>query len=191
MNELIILLVSAIFVNNIVLAKFLGLCPFFGVSTKTASALSMGIAVTLVMVAATLVTWLIYHLILQPFNIGYLQTITFILVIASFVQLTEIILKKTSPLIYSTLGVYLPLITTNCAILGTTFISIKEEYELFPSLIYSFATGLGFILALLLMSGIRERLELNEVPKAMRGLPIAFITGALLSLIFLGFSGMV
>jgi electron transport complex protein RnfA len=191
MNHYLTLVIGAIFVNNIVLAKFLGLCPFFGVSKKTSSAISMGIAVTFVMTAACIVTWVVDRLILQRFGLEYLQTISFILVIASFVQLVELFMRKQLPALHKTLGIFLPLITTNCAILGTALINIQEKFNIVESVLFAIATGLGFTLALLLMSGIRERLALANIPKSMQGLPIAFITGGLMALVFLGFSGMI
>lgn len=191
MTNLLSIVIGAIFINNIVLTKFLGLCPFFGVSTKIRDAINMGIAVTFVMTFSSIITWLIYNEVLLPYNIEYLRIVAFILIIASFVQLSEIIIKNTAPAIQESLGVYLPLITTNCAILGIVLINnIQQGYSFVGSLISGLSTGLGFILALLLMAGIRERLALSDSPKSLRGLPLAFIAAALLALAFQGFSGM-
>jgi electron transport complex protein RnfA len=189
--EYIIIIISAIFVNNIVLAQFLGICPFLGVSNRVSTAVGMSAAVTFVMTLATLVTFLIQTLVLDPLNIKFLQTVAFILVIASLVQMVELILKKVSPPLYQALGVYLPLITTNCAILGVAILVIKKHYTLTESVVFSIATAIGFGLALVIFAGIREKLELYELPEAMKGAPIALITAGLLSLAFMGFSGMV
>ncbi|KXB06092.1 electron transporter RnfA [candidate division MSBL1 archaeon SCGC-AAA382F02] len=191
MENLISIVIGAIFINNIVLTKFLGLCPFFGVSTKISNALSMGGAVTFVMTFSSIITWLVYDQLLIPFNIEYLRLVAFILVIATFVQLSETIIKNTAPKIHQSLGVYLPLITTNCAILGIVLINnIQQSYTLLSSTISGAATGAGFTLALLLMAGIRERLALANSPESLRGLPLAFIAAALLALAFQAFSGM-
>ena len=183
------MIIAAIFVNNIVLSQFLGICPFLGVSKKIETALGMGMAVTFVMTIATIVTFLIQIWVLQPLNIGYLQTISFILVIASLVQMVEIILKKVSPSLYQALGVFLPLITTNCAILGVAILVITKEFTLIQSVVYAIATAIGFTLALVLFAGIREQLELSVVPKGMKGVPIALIVAGLLAMAFMGFSG--
>ncbi len=182
------ILLAGILTNNMVLSKFLGICPFLGVSKKTNTALSMSIAVTLVMVIATAVTWPIYHLILSP-KYEYLETIVFILVIAAIVQLIEVFLKKFIKPIYKALGIYLPLITTNCAVLGITMLNITDNYGYAKSLINALAAGLGFMLAMLLFSGVRERLETSNIPKFLKGLPITLISAALVSLSFLGFAG--
>lgn len=189
--ELISIIILALLVNNVVLAQFLGICPFLGVSQKLSTSIGMGAAVIFVMTLANLVTYLLYYFILNPLNIGFLQTITFILVIASLVQIVEIILKKVSPPLYQALGIYLPLITTNCAILGTALLALTKNYNLVQSLVYAVSTGLGFTLALVLMAGIREQLELVGIPKSMRGFPITLITAGLLSLAFMGFAGLV
>ena len=176
-----------IFVSNLVLTQFLGLCPFIGVSNKTENAVGMGFAVIFVMSSATLITWAFQHFILSPLNIVYLQTVIFILVIASLVQLVEMVVRKTSPPLYQALGIYLPLITTNCGVLGIALISVKEEFNAIESLIAGFSAGTGFLLALFLMSAIRERLDTEKVPKYLRGTPIAFISGGLMALAFMAF----
>lgn len=183
------IIVTAIFINNIVFSQFLGICPFIGVSKKTSSALGMGAAVTFVTTLATVVTWLLQVYVLDPLELGFLQTIAFILVIASLVQMLEIIMKKITPALYSALGVFLPLITTNCAVLGVAILVIQKGYTLMESVTYGFATSIGFTLALWIFAGIREQLELSETPKAMRGVPIALICAGLLAMAFMGFSG--
>ena len=182
------ILLAAILTNNMVLSKFLGICPFLGVSKKTDSALSMSIAVTLVMVVSTAVTWPIYHFILSP-NYTYLETIVFILVIAAIVQFIEIVLKRYIKPIYNALGIYLPLITTNCAVLGITMLNITNELGFVQSLVNALGAGLGFMLAMLLFSGVRERLETADIPEFLKGLPITLVAAALVSLSFLGFAG--
>ena len=182
------ILLAAILTNNMVLSKFLGICPFLGVSKKTDTALSMSIAVTLVMVVSTAVTWPIYHFILSP-NYTYLETIVFILVIAAIVQFIEIVLKRYIKPIYNALGIYLPLITTNCAVLGITMLNITNELGFVQSLVNALGAGLGFMLAMLLFSGVRERLETADIPKFLKGLPITLVAAALVSLSFLGFAG--
>lgn len=182
------ILLAAILTNNMVLSKFLGICPFLGVSKKTDTALSMSIAVTLVMVVSTAVTWPIYHFILSP-NYTYLETIVFILVIAAIVQFIEIVLKRYIKPIYNALGIYLPLITTNCAVLGITMLNITNELGFVQSLVNALGAGLGFILAMLLFSGVRERLETADIPDFLKGLPITLVAAALVSLSFLGFAG--
>lgn len=187
--EIIGIIIVAIFVNNVVLAQFLGICPFLGVSKKVDTAIGMGLAVTFVMTIATIVTFLLQKGILEAFGLEYLQTITFILVIAALVQMVEIILKKTSPALYQALGVFLPLITTNCAILGVAILVTQKDYNLMESVIYAIATSIGFALALIIFSGIREQLELTKVPKAMKGIPLALITAGIMAMAFMGFSG--
>ena len=189
--EYILIFIAAVFVNNIVLAQFLGICPFLGVSKKVSTALGMTGAVTFVMILATLVTFIVQKTILDPFGIGFMQTITFILIIAALVQMVEIILKKVSPSLYQALGVFLPLITTNCAVLGVAIMVIQKDFNLLESLVYAVAVAVGFTLALVLFAGLRERLELENVPKALRGVPIALITAGLLAMAFMGFSGIV
>lgn len=186
----IILIISAIFVSNIVLAQFLGICPFLGVSKKVSTAVGMTGAVTFVMIA-TLVTYIVQVTILTPLNIEFMQTITFILIIAALVQMVEIILKKVSPSLYQALGVFLPLITTNCAVLGVAIMVIQKNFTLLSSIVFAGATAIGFGLALIIFAGIREQLELTEVPKGMKGSPIALITAGLLAMAFMGFSGIV
>ena len=187
----IILIISAIFVSNIVLAQFLGICPFLGVSKKVSTAVGMTGAVTFVMILATLVTYIVQVTILTPPNIEFIQTITFILIIAALVQMVEIILKKVSPSLYQALGVFLPLITTNCAVLGVAIMVIQKNFTLLSSIVFAGATAIGFGLALIIFAGIREQLELTEVPKGMKGSPIALITAGLLAMAFMGFSGIV
>ncbi|HUS85913.1 MAG TPA: electron transport complex subunit RsxA [Bacteroidales bacterium] len=189
--EYIIIIISAIFVNNIVLNKFLGICPFIGVSGRVETSLGMSGAVLFVMTIATLVTYLIQHYILDTLRIGFMQTITFILVIASLVQLVEIILKKVSPSLYQALGIFLPLITTNCTVLGVAIMSVQQDLNLMESIVFAIANSIGFGLALVTFAGIREHLELAEVPKALKGVPIAFIVAGLLAMAFLGFTGIV
>ncbi|MEA3444693.1 MAG: electron transport complex subunit RsxA [Bacteroidota bacterium] len=189
--EYILIIISAIFVNNIVLAKFLGICPFMGVSNKVETSIGMTGAVAFVMIIATIVTYLIQKYILEVFEIQFMQTITFILVIASLVQLVEIILKKVSPPLYQALGVFLPLITTNCAVLGVAILTIQYDYNLMEGVVFALANAVGFGLALIIFAGLREHLDMMNVPKAMKGIPIAFVVAGLLALAFMGFSGIV
>ena len=185
------IVIGAIFVNNVVLSQFLGICPFLGVSSKVETSFGMGMAVTFVMALASVVTWCLQNFVLVPFGIEYMQTITFILVIAALVQMVEIVLKKTSPALYQALGIFLPLITTNCAVLGVAIISVQKDFDLLTGVVYSVATALGFALALILFAGIRERLEVEDTPNAMRGVPIALITAGLLAMAFMGFANVV
>ena len=187
--EYLLIFISAIFVNNIVLSQFLGICPFLGVSKKIDTSLGMSAAVAFVLTLATVVTWLVQYYILVPLHLEYLQTIAFILVIASLVQMVEIILKKVSPALYQALGIFLPLITTNCAVLGVAILVIQKDYNLAQSIMYAFSTALGFGLALTVFAGIREQLELSNIPRGMRGMAIVLVTAGLLSLAFMGFSG--
>lgn len=187
--EYILMFISAIFVNNIVLSQFLGICPFLGVSKKVDTAMGMGAAVAFVLTLATIVTFLLQQFVLVPLHIEYLQTISFILVIASLVQMVEIILKKISPPLYQALGIFLPLITTNCAVLGVAILVIQKQFSLIESVVYAFSTAIGFALALIVFAGLREQLALTNVPKGMRGMSIVLITAGLLSLAFMGFSG--
>ena len=189
--EYILIFIAAVFVNNVVLSQFLGICPFLGVSKKINTALGMSGAVAFVLVLATLVTYLLQYYVLNPLNLGYLQTIAFILVIAALVQLVEIILKKVSPALYQALGVFLPLITTNCCILGVAILVIQKDYDLLTGVVYAFSTAIGFGLALVLFAGLREQMSLVKVPKGMQGTPIALITAGLLAMAFMGFSGVV
>ena len=185
------IIIGAIFVNNVVLSQFLGICPFLGVSSKVETSLGMGAAVTFVMALSAVVTWLIQNYILVPFEIEYMQTIVFILVIAALVQMVEIVLKKVSPSLYQALGIFLPLITTNCAVLGVAILMIQKEFSLLQGVVYNVATALGFGLALVIFAGLRERIEFEEVPKAFQGVPIALITASILAMAFMGFSGLV
>ena len=185
------IIIGSIFVNNVVLSQFLGICPFLGVSSKVETSMGMGAAVTFVMALSAVVTWLIQTYILVPLGIEYMQTIVFILVIAALVQMVEIVLKKVSPSLYQALGIFLPLITTNCAVLGVAILMIQKEFNLLQSFTYSIATAIGFAMALVLFAGIRERLELDGVPAAMKGNAIALITAAILAMAFMGFSGLV
>ena len=187
--EYILIFISAIFVNNIVLSQFLGICPFLGVSKKVDTALGMGAAVAFVLTLATIVTFLLQEFVLVPLHIEYLQTISFILVIAALVQMVEIMLKKVSPALYQALGIFLPLITTNCAVLGVAILVIQKQFSLVESVVYAFSTAIGFALALVVFAGLREQLALTSVPKGMRGMSIVLITAGLLSLAFMGFSG--
>ena len=187
--EYILIFITAIFVNNVVLSQFLGICPFLGVSKKVETATGMGAAVAFVWVIATIVTYLIQHYVLNPFGLQYLQTIAFILVIAALVQMVEIVLKKVSPSLYQALGVFLPLITTNCCILGVAILVIQNDYDLLTGVIYAFATAIGFALAMVLFAGIREQLSLVNIPKGMDGMAIALVTAGLLAMAFMGFSG--
>ena len=187
----IIIFIAAVFVNNIVLAQFLGICPFLGVSKKIDTALGMSAAVAFVMVLATICTFLIQRYVLDPMNLGFLQTLTFILVIAALVQMVEIVLKKVSPALYSALGIFLPLITTNCTILGVAILVIQKDFTLLESVVYALSTAVGFGLALVLFAGIREQLQFSKLPKAMEGTPIALITAGILAMAFMGFTGIV
>lgn len=198
--EYVIIFISAIFVNNILLSQFLGICPFLGVSNKLSTAVGMSGAVCFVITLSTLVTYLLQSYVLAPLHIEFLQTIAFILVIAALVQMVEIVLKKVSPALYSALGIFLPLITTNCAVLGVALIVVTKEFtfglpshylNLGESVFYAFATSLGYGLAMILFAGIRETLALNDIPKSFRGIPIALITASVMAMAFMGFSGLV
>lgn len=196
------ILISVIFINNFVLSRFLGICPYIGVSKKLDSAIGMGFAVTFVMTVASAVTWTVYTYLLNPesnvfpkiegagVDLTFLRTIAFIIVIASLVQLVEIVLQKTSPVLYNALGIFLPLITTNCAILGVAVLNVDEELAFIDSLVQGFGAGIGFTLAIVLMAGLREKLDMVNIPKPLRGIPIAFIMASLMSLAFQGFSGL-
>ena len=187
--EYILIFITAIFVNNIVLSQFLGICPFLGVSKKVETATGMGAAVAFVLVIATIVTYLVQKFVLDAFGLEYLQTIAFILIIAALVQMVEIVLKKVSPALYQALGVFLPLITTNCCILGVAILVIQNNFDLLTGVIYAFATAIGFALAMILFAGIREQLSLVNIPKGMDGMAIALVTAGLLAMAFMGFSG--
>ena len=187
--EYLLIFISAIFVNNIVLSQFLGICPFLGVSKKVDTAIGMGGAIAFVLTLATIITWCVQKYVLDPLGLQYLQTLAFILVIAALVQMVEIILKKVSPALYQALGIFLPLITTNCAVLGVAILVIQKDYNLLESVVYAFSTALGFALALIVFAGIREQQALVRIPKSMQGVAIVMVTAALLSLAFMGFSG--
>ncbi len=189
MIEYISIIITAIFVNNIVFAQFLGICPFIGVSRKLSSAVGMGAAVTFVMAIATLVTWALQNYCLNPLGLGFMQTIVFILVIAALVQMLEIVLKKVAPALYAALGVFLPLITTNCAVLGVAILCVRNDMNLGQSIVYAVSTAIGFTMALCIFAGIREQLALVDTPKAMKGVPIALVTAGILAMAFMGFSG--
>ena len=191
MTKLIIILLSAVFINNYILSKFLGICPFLGVSKKLDSATGMSLAVIFVMLIATAVTWPIQMFLLIPRNLGYLQTIVFILVIAALVQLVEITLKRYVPSLHKSLGVYLPLITTNCAILGVTILNIDEGYTFLEAMVNSLGSGLGFMLAMVMFSGVRSKLEGADIPKSFKGLPITLVAASITSLSFMGFGGVI
>ncbi|MBI4776845.1 MAG: electron transport complex subunit RsxA [Deltaproteobacteria bacterium] len=190
MTEYILLIVSAIFVNNILLARYLGNCPFLGVSKSMDTAIGMGMAVIFVITLSGVMTWMVQKYMLDPFGLGYLSTIAFILVIAALVQLVEMFLQKSVPGLYRALGIFLPLITTNCAVLGVAIINIQEEYDLLTTLVFSFASAVGYSLALVLFAGIRERFAVMKMPKPFDGTPLGLITAGLLSMAFLGFSGL-
>ena len=187
--EYLLIFISAIFVNNIVLSQFLGICPFLGVSKKIDTAIGMGGAIAFVLTLATIITWLVQKYVLDPFGLQYLQTLSFILVIAALVQMVEIILKKVSPALDQALGIFLPLITTNCAVLGVAILVIQKDFNLLESVVYAFSTALGFALALIVFAGIREQQALVRIPKGMQGMAIVLVTASLLSLAFMGFSG--
>ena len=191
MTKFIVVLLSAVFVNNYVLSRFLGICPFLGVSKKLDSATGMSLAVIFVMLMATAATWPIQTFLLAPNNLGYLQTIVFILVIAALVQLVEIVLKRYVPSLHQSLGVYLPLITTNCAVLGVTILNIDSEYTFLESMVNSLGSGLGFFLAMVMFSGVRSKIEGADIPESFKGLPVTLIAASITSLSFLGFGGVV
>ena len=187
--EYLLIFISAILVKNIIFSQFLGICPFLGVSKKIDTALGMGMAVAFVLTLSAIVTWLIQYYLLVPFGLQYLQTLAFILVIASLVQMVEIVLKKVSPALYQALGIFLPLITTNCAVLGVAILVIQKDYSLVESIVYAFSTALGFALAMAVFAGVREQLALVKIPKGMQGMAIVMVVAGLLSLAFMGFSG--
>ncbi len=189
--EYIVIIIAAALVNNIVLSQFLGICPFLGVSSRVSTAVGMGAAVIFVMTMATIVTYLIQFLILVPLGLAFLRTVAFILVIASLVQLVEIVLKKVSPALYQALGVFLPLITTNCAILGVAILAVQRDFTLTEATVFAIGSSLGFVLALYVFAGLREKMDLLDIPRAMQGAPIALVTAGLLALAFSGFAGLV
>lgn len=189
--SIFVILLSSILVNNFIMSRFLGICPFLGVSKRVETAVGMGLAVTFVMALASVITYLAHYFILVPLKLEYMQTLAFILIIAALVQFVEMVIQKSSPSLYQALGVYLPLITTNCAVLGVAIINIEEGYDLFQTLINGVGAALGFTLAIVLFAGIRERLELSDIPKPLQGFPIAMITAGLMSVAFLGFQGLI
>lgn len=189
--ELLVIFISALLINNFVLHYFLGICPFIGVSNRLDSAVSMGMAVTFVMTIAATVSWLIYYLLLVPYHLEFLEIVSFILVIASLVQLVEMFIRKVSPPLYQALGIYLPLITTNCAILGVALLTVLKKYNFIETLVFSLGAGLGFALAIIIMAGIREELEFADIPKTLKGAGITLITAGILALAFMGFSGLI
>ena len=191
MGTIFKILISTIFVNNYVFAQFLGICPFLGVSSKVETATGMSVAVTFVVTLASIITYYVQILLLNPFNLGYLQTIVFILVIASIVQFVEMVIKKISPALYGAMGVFLPLITTNCMVLGVAILNIQSEYNIFEVITNAIGASLGFGLALILLSSLREKLELVDVPEPLKGMPLALIAAGLMSIAFMGFSGLV
>lgn len=191
MEKYILLLLSTALVNNVVLVKFLGLCPFMGVSKKMDSAIGMGLATTFVLTLAAVLSWLVEYFVLAPLGVGYLRILTFILVIAAVVQFTEMVIKKISPVLYQVLGIFLPLITTNCAVLGVALLNVQEENGFMESLIYGFGSAAGFTIVMVIFAGIRERQALADVPKTFEGAPLSFVTAGLLALAFMGFSGLV
>ena len=189
--EYFVIIIASIFVNNVVLSQFLGICPFLGVSSRVSTSVGMGAAVTFVMAISSVVAYLIQYYVLVPLHIEYMQTIIFILVIAALVQMVEIVLKKLSPALYQALGIFLPLITTNCAVLGIAILLVQKEYDLGESVVFATATAIGFSLALVLFAGWRERLKMEDIPAAMKGMPIALLTAGILAMAFMGFSGLV
>lgn len=190
MQDLLLILVGTALVNNVVLVKFLGLCPFMGVSNKVDTALGMGLATTFVLTLASVAGWALESFVLVPFDLGYLRILSFILVIAAVVQLTEMLIRKSSPGLYQVLGIFLPLITTNCAVLGVALLNVQERHNFVESLLYGFGSALGFTLVMVLFAGLRERLALADVPTSFQGAPIGFITAGLLALAFMGFAGL-
>jgi len=190
MGEYLLLLVTTVLINNVLLSKFLGLCPFMGVSNKLDTALSMGLATTFVLTLSAMASWVVEHYMLIPLQVPFLRILSFILVIAAIVQFTEMVIHKTSPVLYQVLGIYLPLITTNCAVLGVALLTVQENLNFLQSTMYGFGSSLGFTLVMIIFAGIRERLTVSQVPAAFSGIPIAFITAGLLSMAFMGFSGL-
>lgn len=191
MTQYLVMLLATALVNNVVLVRFLGLCPFMGVSNKVDTAVSMGLATTFVLTLASVATWILEHYVLQPLGIGYLRILSFILVIAAVVQFTEMVIRKTSPMLYQLLGIFLPLITTNCAVLGVALLNIQDKFSFMQAVVYAFGSAVGFTLVMVIFAGLRQRLALAEVPATFAGAPIAFIVAGLLSLAFMGFAGLV
>ena len=191
MGNIFVIIISSMLVSNVVLSQFLGICPFLGVSKQVSTAVGMGAAVTFVITIASAITWPIYYFLLEPRGLDYLQTIVFILVIAALVQFVEMFLKKSMPALYKSLGVYLPLITTNCAVLGVALTNVTKEYGILEGVVNGFATAFGFFIAITIMAGIREKIEYNDIPKPFKGTAIVLITACLMSIAFMGFSGMI
>lgn len=191
MKEMILLLLGASLINNVVLSQFLGLCPFLGVSKRTGTAAGMGLAVIFVITVSSFITGLLYEFVLEPLGLIYLQTIVFILVIAALVQLVEMVLKKKIPSLYNSLGVYLPLITTNCAVLGVALTNVQKEYDLLTGVVNGFGTSVGFLIAIVILAGIREKLEDNDIPESFKGMPIVLTTAGLMAIAFFGFKGLI
>lgn len=191
MTEYLLFFIGAVFVHNVILTRFLGTCPFLGVSKKIETSIGMGVAVAFVMTLASIMTYLSFTFILEPLKIEYLYNIVFILVIASLVQLVEMIIQKTSPTLYQALGVYLPLITTNCAVLGVAVINMQEKYNLLKATVNGLGTAIGFLVAIVLLAGIREKMEYNDIPKAFKGYPIVLVTAGLMAIAFFGFTGLI
>ena len=191
MKDMILLLLGASLINNVVLSQFLGLCPFLGVSKRTGTAAGMGLAVIFVITVSSFITGLLYEFVLEPLGLIYLQTIVFILVIAALVQLVEMVLKKKIPSLYNSLGVYLPLITTNCAVLGVALTNVQKEYDLFTGVVNGFGTSVGFMIAIVILAGIREKLEDNDIPESFKGMPIVLTTAGLMAIAFFGFKGLI
>ncbi len=191
MSDFALIVISTVFVNNFVLVKFLGICPFLGVSKKVETSLGMSYAVVFVITLAAIISWLVERLLLAPLEMEYMRTISFILIIAALVQLTEMVIRKVSPVLYASLGIFLPLITTNCAVLGVALLNVQKEYSFLESTVYGFGASVGFGLVLVLFAGMRERIDVSDVPALMKGAPISLVTAGLLSLSFMGFSGMV
>lgn len=189
--NLFVIMISSMLVSNVVLSQFLGICPFLGVSKKVETAAGMGAAVTFVITIASAITYPIYYFILVPLNLAYLETIAFILIIAALVQFVEMVLKKMSPALYESLGVYLPLITTNCAVLGVALINVQNSYGILESVVNGFATAVGFTISIVIMAGIREKIEYNDFPEPLKGMPMVLITAGLMSIAFFGFSGLI
>ena len=191
LTDILSLAIAAILVNNYILVQFLGCCSFFGVSKKTDTALGMGMAVIFVMAIASAASWAVQYFILEPLGLGYMQTIAFILVIATLVQFVEMFLKKSSPSLYKSLGVYLPLITTNCAVLGVALTNVQKDYGILPSVVNGFATAVGFTISIVILAGVRERIEYNDIPESFKGTPIVLVTAGLMAIAFMGFSGII
>ncbi|MEO5339719.1 MAG: electron transport complex subunit RsxA [Magnetococcus sp. MYC-9] len=191
MSDFLLILISTIFVNNFLMVKFLGICPFLGVSKKVETSLGMSYAVVFVITLASVISWLVERWVLVPLGLEYMRTLAFILIIASLVQLTEMVIHKTSPVLYASLGIFLPLITTNCAVLGVALLNVQKEFTFLQATVYGFGASVGFGMVLVMFAGLRERIDVSDVPALMKGSPISLVTGGLMSLAFMGFSGMV